>query len=169
MVGDGSRSPQPETRTPSKAGEVRRGERRVRGDDGDATAPGVAPASRLVAQQPAHRDAVHPELVPRAEVPTVEPPATRLDVPIPPFQSKQIIPVPAPTAPWSNLSPEAASRARPASAASTWTTRASLSQLSSHSATTGMTIASTPTAGSAATAAATAPSYTRPTDIVAVR
>ena len=68
------------------------------------------------------------------------------------------MPVPAPTAPSSNGHAEAASTARPASAASTWTVRASLRSLSSHSPTTGMTTWSTPTEESAAMATSTAPS-----------
>ncbi len=47
--------------------------------------------------------------------------------------------------------------------------RASESQLSSHSPTTGITTSSTPTRGSAAIATCTAPSYTRPTACVDVR
>ena len=77
---------------------------------------------------------------------------TRLALPIPAFQSKQTIPVPAPTAPSATAPPDAAASARPASAASTWTGAAVLSQLSSHSPTTGMTTSSSPTAGSSATA-----------------
>ena len=90
-------------------------------------------------------------------------------MPIPPFQPKQTMPVPAPTAPSATGPPLACATARPASSASTWTTALSESQLSSHSATTGITTSSVPTAGSAATAAATAPSNTRPTAIVDVR
>ena len=79
---------------------------------------------------------------------------TRLAVPIPPFQSKHTIPVPgAHGALGERPRPAACQRARPASAASTCTTRASFSQLSSHSPTTGITTSSTPTRGSAATAA----------------
>ena len=87
--------------------------------------------------------------------PTVAPASgtTRLAVPIPPFQSKHIMPVPAPTAPSATAPPRAAASARPASAASTWTIALSESQLSSHSATTGITTSSVPTTGSAATAA----------------
>ena len=88
---------------------------------------------------------------------------------MPPFQSKQTIPAPAPTAPWATAADAASASARCTSSASTCTTRASFSQLSSHSPTTGITTSSTPIRGSAAIAAATAPSYTRPTDIVAVR
>ena len=94
---------------------------------------------------------------------------TRLAVPIPPFQSKHVIPVPAPTAPSATAPPRAAASARPASAASTCTTALSDSQLSSHSATSGITTSVVPTAGSAATAAVTAPSKMRPTAIVDVR
>ena len=92
--------------------------------------------------------------------PTAWPPSViRLELPIPPFQSKQTIPVPAPTAPSTTPAATSASAsARLASSASTCTTRASFSQLSSHSPTTGITTSSTPTRGSAAIAAATAPS-----------
>ncbi len=88
---------------------------------------------------------------------------------MPPFQPKQIMPVPAPIAPSATAPPRACATARPASAASTCTTALSDSQLSSHSPTTGITTSSSPTAGSAATAAATAPSRMRPTAIVEVR
>ena len=87
------------------------------------------------------------------------PSVTRLELPIPPFQPKQTMPVPAPTAPWATAGePTASASARCTSSVSTCTTRASFSQLSSHSPTTGMTTASTPIRGSAAIAAATAPS-----------
>jgi trimeric autotransporter adhesin len=89
--------------------------------------------------------------------PTVAAPTRRLEVPIPALKSKLTIPAPAPTAPCAKTA-SALATARPTPAASTCTARGSLSQLSSHSATTGMTTSSTPTAGSAATAAATAPS-----------
>ena len=69
---------------------------------------------------------------------------TRLAVPIPPFQSKQTIPVPAPTAPSPTAPSVAAATARPASSASTWTIALSDSQLSSHSATSGMTTSVVP-------------------------
>ncbi len=88
---------------------------------------------------------------------------------MPPFQSKHTIPVPAPTAPSATAPPAAAASARPASAASTWTIALSESQLSSHSATTGITTSLVPTPGSAATAAVIAPSKIRPTAIVDVR
>ena len=78
------------------------------------------------------------------------------------------MPVPAPTAPCSTELPAFAT-AWATSESSTCTTRASLSQLSSHSPTTGMTTLSTPTAGSASRATATAPSITRPTAWVDVR
>ena len=98
------------------------------------------------------------------------PPVTRLELPMPPFQPKQTIPVPAPTAPWATASDAVASAmARCTSPGSTCAVRGSFSQLSSHSPTTGITTASTPIRGSTAIAAAAAPSYTRPTDIVAVR
>jgi hypothetical protein len=91
-------------------------------------------------------------------------------VPIPPFQPNQTTPVPAPTAPCATGPPAcAAASARAASPASTCTGIASLSQLSSHPATSGITTSRVPTAESAACAAATAPSYIRPTAIVAVR
>ena len=120
---------------------------------------------------PSTRSSSHEPKLASTSTPTVWPPARRLALPMPPFQSKHIMPVPAPTAPSATTPAEASASAsaRPTSAASTCTVRASLSQLSSHSPTTGMTTASTPIAGSAAMAAATAPSYTRPTDIVAVR
>ncbi len=84
-------------------------------------------------------------------------PARLLDEPIPPFQSKQLIPAPAPTAPCSK-SAVASATARATSPGCTCATRASDSQLSSHSPTTGMTTSSTPTRGSAAIATETAPS-----------
>ena len=78
---------------------------------------------------------------------------------MPPFHPKQTMPVPAPTAPVATVSEaSASSSARATSEASTWTVRASFSQVSSHSPTTGMTTSSKPTDGFAATAAATAPS-----------
>ena len=70
----------------------------------------------------------------------------------PPSSRSRPCPVPAPTAPSATAPPDAAASARPASAASTWTGAAVLSQLSSHSPTTGMTTSSSPTAGSSATA-----------------
>ena len=132
--------------------------------------PAAAPSNRPTGTPSTRRSGDAPKLASRRTPTTSPPTAIRLAVPIPPFQSKHTMPVPAPTAPWSTtLEAAAAASARPASAASTWTTRVSFSQLSSHSATTGITTSSTPTAGSTSTAAATAPSYTRPTDIVAVR
>ena len=65
---------------------------------------------------------------------------------------------PAPTAPWATGPPAAAASARPGVVRLDLHRAASLSQLSSHSATTGMTTSVAPTAGSAAAAAATAPS-----------
>ena len=103
--------------------------------------------------------------------PTVAPVSgtIRLAVPMPPFQPKQIMPVPAPTAPSGTGPALACASARAASAASTCTVALSDSQLSSHSATTGITTSSVPMTGSAATAAATAPSKILPTAIVDVR
>ena len=71
--------------------------------------------------------------------------------------------------PGRRLRPPQRATARPASSASTCTVRASLSQLSSHSPTTGITTSSVPIAASTSHAAATAPSKTRPTAIVEVR
>ncbi len=97
-----------------------------------------------------------PKLASTSAPTTAPDPTTRLALPMPPFQPKQTIPVPAPTAPCSTA--PAASSARATCAASTSKSRGSLSQLSSHSPTTGITTSSTPTRASAAIAAATAPS-----------
>ena len=78
-------------------------------------------------------------------------------MPIPPFQPKQTIPVPAPTAPSATGPAAAAATARPASAASTCTGAAVLSHESSHSPTTGITTSSA-TTRVAAIATETAPS-----------
>ena len=107
-----------------------------------------------------------PKLASTSAPTTAPDPTTRLALPIPPLNPKQIIPVPAPTAPCCTA-PAAASASR-AWRGSTSKSRGSLSQLSSHSPTTGITTSSTPTRGSSI-AASTAPSYTRPTAIVAVR
>ena len=93
----------------------------------------------------------------RRSTPTVWSPASRLDEPIPPFQPKQLIPAPAPTEPCSK-SAFASLTARATSAGWTCGKRASESQLSSHSPTTGITTSSTPTRESAAMATETAPS-----------
>jgi hypothetical protein len=78
---------------------------------------------------------------------------------MPPFQPKQIIPAPAPVAPCATgLGSAASASARSTSWLSSCMARGSFSQLSSHSPTTGITTLSRPTRGSAAIAAATAPS-----------
>ena len=166
---------QAEPGAPRDARELMRPERRVGGHHRDA-APGRVAIEARRAELAAHGHAVDPELGAVAVVrehehaDRVPPPVTRLELPMPPFQPKQTIPVPAPTAPWVTASDAAASaRARCTSPGSTCGARGSFSQLSSHSPTTGITTASTPIRGSTAIAAATAPSYTRPTDIVAVR
>ena len=76
---------------------------------------------------------------------------------MPPFQPKQTMPVPAPTAPSATAPPAAPAIARPASAASTCTGAAVLSHESSHSPTTGITTSSA-TTGSLSIATETAPS-----------
>ena len=69
-------------------------------------------------QQPADRHAVHTQIGADAEVRQhehahrVTPPVTRLELPMPPFQPKQTIPVPAPTAPSATAADAAASPAR---------------------------------------------------------
>ena len=107
-----------------------------------AGGPAGSPPSRRPTGTPSTRRSLRSPKFASTRAPTVAPLATiRLELPIPPFQPKQTIPVPAPTAPCSTGDPiaaVAAASARPASAASTCTTRASLSQLSSHSATTGI-------------------------------
>ena len=97
---------------------------------------------------------------------------TRDAVPMPPFRSKQLIPVPAPTTP-----PATAPRSAPArsaiaartSASSTWTRRDALRWPSSHSATTGSSASSSPAASSSPTRIETAASNTRPIAIELVR
>ena len=101
------------------------------------------------------RHAVDPEIASRAEVREHEHADRRFDLghergsTIRSRPSSRTRPsrCPRPRTPARPSPPRAAATARPASAASTCTVRASLSQLSSHSPTTGITTSSTPTAG----------------------
>ena len=138
-------------------------DRRVGRDDGDA-----APArlGQLVAgEQAADGDAGDRQLPRRAEVRQHEhadevladPSARRADPALP---AEAAMPVPAPTAPSANGQPaRAVDGAAPRRRLWTCTVRASLSQPSSHSPTTGITNSSTPTSGSSRTATSIAPSY----------
>ena len=109
-----------------------------------------------------------PKLV-RRRTPTVNRPSTtREAVPMPPFHSQQIMPVPAPTAPSATGPAVAPSTAARTSSAEIWVRRASLSQESSHSPTMGMVTRSRPTAGSSSASSSTTASHARPTCIVDV-
>jgi hypothetical protein len=119
------------------------GEVRIGCDDHDAAAggalaPGGGGSSRRPAGTPSIRSCRRAPKFASTSTPTCARPTARLEVPMPPFQPKQIIPVPASTAPSATSAP-ASRTARPASPASTWTVRASFSQPSSHSPTTGIT------------------------------
>ena len=91
------------------------------------TSPGATPLTRSCSGTPKFVS---------SRTPTVCSPVRRLAVPMPPFQPKQLIPVPAPTAPRSKSRPAVAT-AFATSAGWTCAMRASESQLSSHSPTTG--------------------------------
>ena len=92
---------------------------------------------------------------------------------MPPLKSKQLMPVPEPTAPSGGAGPPIDSRAaRRAAATSSLVTcirRASLRKLSSHSATIGIITSSIPISGSSSIISSQAASYTRPSCIVEVR
>ena len=138
--------------------ELRRRERRIGRDDHDAAAGRLRRARRAARRAGARPAPRRPEAAPRAEVREhehadgVRRRARRLDVPMPPFRPKQhhagagadraLLDV-------GRRAGDGPARRRPAS---TCTMRASLSQLSSHSPTTGITTSSTPTRGSAAIA-----------------
>ena len=96
------------------------------------------------------------------------PSTTREAVPMPPFHSQQIMPVPAPTAPSATGPAVAPSTAARTSSAEIWVRRASLSQESSHSPTMGMVTTSRPTDGSSSASSSTTASQARPTCIVDV-
>ena len=106
--------------------------------------------------------------------PTVWPDRTRREaVPIPDFQPRLDMPVPAPTAPSAGGTAEstesaACRHAAATSPVSTCIRRTSLRNASSHSATTGITVSS-PMAGTASVISWHAASYTRPTCMVEVR
>ena len=152
VVGDRAGAREPEAGAARDALELRGVQRRVGGDDDDAAAGRSrrAPAARVAEQAP-DRHAVDAQLARRAEVRQHEhadgraarDAARRADAALvaeahhPGAGADGALGAPPPRA--------ASASARPASAASTCTTRASLSQLSSHSATTGMTTSSTPT------------------------
>ncbi len=92
---------------------------------------------------------------------------------MPPLKPRQLMPVPAPTAPSSGAEPPAPARAASSAALTSsrpiCIRRGSDRKLSSHSATTGMITSSAPIAGSSAMSSSHAASYTRPSCIVEVR
>src|SRR3954447_10809308 len=92
---------------------------------------------------------------------------------MPALNPSALMPAPAPTAPCSTASPptdeRAAAQAARTSSTVTRIVRGSDRKLSSHSATTGTTTSSTPTAGFSSTSSWHAASYTRPTCMVDVR
>ena len=158
VVGDRARARQAEAGAARDALELLRHERRVGGDDGDAAAGRArAPGSARVAEQarrpatPSMRSVAREPKLASTSTPTVarrRDAARRADAALP--VEARSCPCRRRRAPSATTSPAARGERAAASAASTWTTRASLSQLSSHSPTTGMTTSSTPTAGSAA-------------------
>ena len=140
-------------------------QRRIGCDDGDAAPRGrratspVGGAGRPGAPATRSCRQAAPKLA-RTSTPTAWPAATRLALPMPPFQPRQLMPVPAPTAPRRSRS---AATARGHVLRSTCTIRASFSQPSSHSATTGMRTCRRRPADRLAPPREIAPSKTRPT------
>ena len=61
------------------------------------------PSSRPTGTPSTRRSGRTPKFASRSTPTTAPPSATRLAVPIPPFHSKQTMPVPAPTAPWADI------------------------------------------------------------------
>ena len=111
MVGHRSGAGEPEPGTAGQAGELRGAQRGVGGRPPRCSCPpgGSQPAGRRrAAARPARRPRAGraaPRSWPAGARPTTAPPsAIRLAVPIPPFHSKQTMPVPAPTAPWATAS-----------------------------------------------------------------
>ena len=122
-MGDRARARQAEAGAAGHALQLCGGEGQVRSENDDATS-GRRGRLVLLGEEAADRYPGDAELARGAEVreeehAEVPPGTTRLRVPMPPFQPRQRMRVPAPTAPSEIGQPEAASTARPASAAST--------------------------------------------------